>query len=148
MLNAIVLGEALINDAVAVLLCHAIEEYDRLLLFHGEKLDLKFLTVAILKFFYVFLASFGFGALIGCSNALLTKFTRLRDYPILETSIFLLMSFSSYLLAEACSITGIVAVLFCGVFQAHYTYENLSNESKLRTKQLFEILSLKAFLFA
>ncbi|KAG7487503.1 hypothetical protein MATL_G00024270 [Megalops atlanticus] len=71
----------------------------------------------------------------------MTKFTRLCEFPLLETGLFFLLSWSTFLSAEACGLTGIVAVLFCGITQARYTYHNLSKESKTRTKQLFEFLN-------
>ena len=87
------------------------------------------------------MGSFVIGSLIGCTNALLTKFTKIKQHPGLETALFLLISYSSFLASEAAEFSGIVAVLICGIFQAHYTFNNLSEESQIQTKQIFHLFS-------
>ncbi|KAF7488322.1 Sodium/hydrogen exchanger 7 [Sarcoptes scabiei] len=102
------------------------------------------------NFLKIFVCSLFQGSLFGMVTALLTKHTRLYEYPLLESSLFLLMSYASFLLAEVLELSGIVSVLFCGICQAHYTYNNLSSESRIRTKSLFAIANFIAenFIFA
>ncbi len=106
-----------------------------------DTFNIEHLIESIRSFFIVFLGAFSIGSSMGCFTALLTKYTYIRQHAGLETALFILMSYSTFLAAEACELTGIVSVLFCGVFQAHYTYNNLSEESQTQTKEIFNLLN-------
>ncbi|NXM02770.1 SL9A7 protein, partial [Tyrannus savana] len=170
-LYALLFGESVLNDAVAIVLSSSIVAYQPT----GENTH-AFDAAAFFKsvgvFLGIFSGSFMMGAVTGVVTALIsfftfsssssshmTYFTKLHCFPLLETALFFLMSWSTFLLAEACGFTGVVAVLFCGITQAHYTYNNLSVESRSRTKQarmsftfctLFEVLHFLAenFIFS
>uniref|UniRef100_A0AAQ5XV82 Sodium/hydrogen exchanger n=1 Tax=Amphiprion ocellaris TaxID=80972 RepID=A0AAQ5XV82_AMPOC len=148
-LYALLFGESVLNDAVAVVLSSSIVAYQP----QGDNSH-TFEVMAMLKSFGIFLGvfsgSFALGVATGVVTALISFFTKLRDFQLLETALFFLMSWSTFLLAEACGFTGVVAVLFCGITQAHYTFNNLSPESQDRTKQLFELLNFLAenFIFS
>ncbi|CAF1274709.1 unnamed protein product [Didymodactylos carnosus] len=141
-LYAIIFGESVLNDAVCLVLASSIDKYAA-----GAvvgKFDQAVMLKSLGHFFFVFIGSFAIGSGMGCLTALMTKFTYIRDFPLLETALFLLMSYSTFLASEAAGLTGIVAVLFCGIFQAHYTYNNLSSDSKQRTRDLFDLFSFLA----
>ena len=122
LMNGLVLGESLLNDAIAIVLCGAIEDYSKLII-DGEpdSFQTSALFLTILNFFTIFLGSVGLGALTGILTALLTKYTRVRDFQLLETSLFFLLSYSSYLIAEVAHMSGIVSILFCGIFQVLFS---------------------------
>ncbi|XP_025079099.1 sodium/hydrogen exchanger 9-like isoform X7 [Pomacea canaliculata] len=136
-LYALVFGESVLNDAVAIVLSESVSVYGALAA--NDSFNAQSLFQSVGRFVGVFTGSFAIGGLFGVSTAFLTKFTKVKEFPLLETALFFLMSYCSFQAAEAAAMTGIVAVLFCGITQAHYTYNNLSVESKIRTKQLFEL---------
>ncbi|CAG2108816.1 unnamed protein product, partial [Medioppia subpectinata] len=139
-LYALVFGESILNDAIAITLAGSIDSF-------AKHYNLGFVAAvfrAFGNFVYIFVLSFLQGSFIGCATALLTKFTKLCDFPLLESSLFVLMSYSTFLMAEALELSGIVAVLFCGICQAHYTFNNLSDESRSRTKSIFELCNFIA----
>ncbi|EGW03168.1 Sodium/hydrogen exchanger 6 [Cricetulus griseus] len=145
-LYALLFGESVLNDAVAIVLSSSIVAYQPA----GDNshtFDVTAMFKSIGIFLGIFSGSFAMGAATG---SYVTKFTKLREFQLLETGLFFLMSWSTFLLAEAWGFTGVVAVLFCGITQAHYTYNNLSTESQHRTKQLFELLNFLAenFIFS
>uniref|UniRef100_A0A1A8FUP6 Sodium/hydrogen exchanger n=2 Tax=Nothobranchius korthausae TaxID=1143690 RepID=A0A1A8FUP6_9TELE len=148
-LYALLFGESVMNDAVAIVLSSSIVAYQPSGA-NTHKFDAAAFFKSVGVFLGIFSGSFLMGAATGFVTALVTKFTKLHCFPLLETALFFLMSWSTFLLAEACGFTGVVAVLFCGITQAHYTYNNLSEESTKRTKQLFEVLHFLAenFIFS
>jgi len=154
-LYALVFGESVLNDAVAIVFVEALKDFEENVNGGCKTLEICeynawHLVKAILDFFGIFSASFLVGSLMGCITALLTKFTHIRQHPLLESTLFVLMSYSTFLLAEVFELTGIVAVLFCGITQAHYTFNNLSKESRVATKNFFDLLNFMAenFIFS
>ncbi|XP_060690507.1 sodium/hydrogen exchanger 9-like [Hemiscyllium ocellatum] len=141
-LYTLLFGESVLNDAVAIVLTYSISIYSPT--DNPDTFDAAAFFKSVGNFVWIFAGSFAMGSAYGVVTALLTKFTKLCEFPMLETGIFFLLSWSAFLSAEASGLTGIVAVLFCGITQAHYTYNNLSDEGKMRTKQLFEFMNFMA----
>ncbi|XP_034562691.1 sodium/hydrogen exchanger 9-like isoform X2 [Notolabrus celidotus] len=144
-LHTLLFGESVLNDAVAIILTHAIVSYSQMDQRHSFNPLALLLSVGY--FLWVLVGSFLLGFTFAVITALLTKYSRLCDNPLLETSVVFLLSWSSFLSAEACGLSGIVAVLFCGFSQARYTVHNLSDEGKTRTKQLFEVSNFLGEIF-
>lgn len=148
-LFALVFGESILNDAVSIVLTHSIDHFS---IIYGRDPFYSLLSIfweCTYNFINMFFTSCLIGIVFGIVTALTTKFTKLTESPLLETSLVVLMSYSSFLTAEVVDASGIVAILLCGITQAHYTINNLSFEARERLKNLFELLTFlcENFLF-
>uniref|UniRef100_A0A8C7X9M2 Solute carrier family 9 member A9 n=1 Tax=Oryzias sinensis TaxID=183150 RepID=A0A8C7X9M2_9TELE len=140
-LHTLLFGESVLNDAVAIVLTHAIATYDRK--GTGHAFDPSAFLYSVGSFLGILIGSF-------CMGFIFTVITALISFhPLFPpiTSVVLLLSWSSFLSAEASGLSGIVSVLFCGLSQARYTILNLSAEGRSRTKQLFEVFSFLGEIF-
>jgi solute carrier family 9 (sodium/hydrogen exchanger), member 6/7 len=104
-LYALIFGESVFNDAVAIVLSGSIQNYGEHYSNTGGFESEAFFR-ALSDFFSVFFFSLCIGAAMGCVTALMTKYTRIRDFPLLESALFVLMSYSTFLIAEASQLTG------------------------------------------
>ncbi|KAH9595283.1 Sodium/hydrogen exchanger 7 [Schistosoma haematobium] len=102
-LYALVFGESVLNDALAIALAQSIEKYGSI---SAGNFDGHAFLSSVLNFFIMFGGSFVTGVSIGCVTSLLTKFTHIKEHPLLETALFVLMSYSTFLFAEAVGFTG------------------------------------------
>ncbi|XP_014218024.1 sodium/hydrogen exchanger 7-like, partial [Copidosoma floridanum] len=105
-LYALVFGESVLNDAVAIVLSGAIQNYGERYATKGSSaFEAAAFFQALGDFVGIFSLSLFIGATMGCTTALMTKYTRVRDFPLLESALFVLMSYSTFLIAEASDLT-------------------------------------------
>lgn len=138
-LNMLVFGESILNDAIAIVLTTAILESDSPVMSTGEAI-----LQGINRFCLMFFASAGIGVLFALVSALLLKHVDLRKNPSLEFGMMLVFTYAPYVLAEGIHLSGIMAILFCGIVMSHYTHFNLSTVTQITMQQTLRTLAFIA----
>ncbi|XP_065161071.1 sodium/hydrogen exchanger 8 [Atheta coriaria] len=138
-LNMLVFGESILNDAIAIVLTTAVLESNDPGTSTGEAI-----MTGINRFCMMFFASAGIGVLFALISALLLKHIDLRKNPSLEFGMMLVFTYGPYVLAEGIHLSGIMAILFCGIVMSHYTHYNLSTVTQITMQQTLRTLSFIA----
>ncbi|VVA91315.1 unnamed protein product [Arabis nemorensis] len=137
-LYALVFGESVLNDAMAISL------YRTMSLVRSHSSGQNFFMV-IVRFLETFVGSMSavVSSEIFYSDFLASPFS-LQN---LECCLFVLFPYFSYMLAEGLSLSGIVSILFTGIVMKHYTYSNLSANSQRFVSAFFHLISSLAETF-
>ncbi|KAJ3450870.1 sodium/hydrogen exchanger [Anaeramoeba flamelloides] len=139
-----VFGESVMNDAIAIVLVQTFLKFHK-----SSELTAGFVFQSIGLFLGVFLGSVAIGSFFGFLTSLLFKHTQIKDFPLLESTVTFLIAWMSFFLAEAIGLSGIASILFCGIIDAHYTFNNLSEHSQKLTKEWIHLTAYvsESFIF-
>jgi len=181
-----VLGESVLNDAVGIVL---FTMFSKLVTDEKDVLSIGDVAEIATEFTVTFVGSMIIGLSLGCLMPLVLKYTPLAhtssktslgspdeagtkalldddsdgedelEFNVPEIGVALVLGMIPYLLAEACDLSGIVAIMFAGMVARYYAHHNLTRETRqifLPTVELFAqlcetyvfiILGLGTFLF-
>ncbi|CAJ2658105.1 sodium/hydrogen exchanger 6-like [Trifolium pratense] len=141
-LYALVFGESVLNDAMAISL------YRTMSLVRNNPSGQNFFMVVV-RFLETFVGSLSTGVGVGFTSALLFKYAGLDidNLQNLESCLFVLFPYFSYMLSEGLGLSGIVSILFTGIVMKHYAYSNLSQSSQRFVSAFFELISSLAETF-
>ncbi|KAJ4874402.1 Sodium/hydrogen exchanger 6 [Raphanus sativus] len=150
-LYALVFGESVLNDAMAISL------YRTMSLVRSHSTGQNFFMV-IVRFLETFVGSMSAGVGVGFTSALISFFwfyfhlfkyagLDVDNLQNLECCLFVLFPYFSYMLAEGLSLSGIVSILFTGIVMKHYTFSNLSANSQRFVSAFFHLISSLAETF-
>eukprot|EP00455_Lapot_gusevi_P017399 TRINITY_DN1927_c0_g1_i5.p2 TRINITY_DN1927_c0_g1~~TRINITY_DN1927_c0_g1_i5.p2 ORF type:complete len:566 (-),score=199.10 TRINITY_DN1927_c0_g1_i5:224-1921(-) len=145
LLYSLVFGEAVLNDAVAIVLYKTFEGF-----LHVEFTNAT-IFYAFTKFLFISVGSVFLGFLVALLCAFLFKKSRgLKKLAHFEITLTLMFAYGSYFAAELCGLSGIMALFFCGIALAHYNYFNLSHHTQHTTHGFFKSIAqiCDTFVFA
>jgi len=93
------------------------------------------------RFIVIFLGSAGVGTLVGLVSSLVLKHVDLYFNPSLEFALMLCFVYIPYAFAEGIHLSGIMAILFCGIVMSQYTHYNLSPVTQITMQQTMRTLA-------
>ncbi|CAK8564144.1 unnamed protein product [Lathyrus sativus] len=143
LLYSIVFGEGVVNDAMSIVLFNSV-----------QSLNFSTITVTALEllgtFLYLFCTSTVLGIGVGLLSAYLIKtFYFGRHSTDREVALMMLMAYFSYMIAELLELSAILTIFFCGIVMSHYTWHNVTGNSRITTKHSFATISFisETFIF-
>ncbi|XP_042377866.1 sodium/hydrogen exchanger 6-like [Zingiber officinale] len=142
-LYALVFGESVLNDAMAISLYRTMSSVQ------SRASSGQSFFVLVLSFLETFVGSMSAGVGVGFISSLLFKYAGLdiENLQNLECCLFVLFPYFSYMLAEGLGLSGIVSILFTGIVMKHYTFSNLSENSQRFATAFFHLISSLAETF-
>ena len=134
-LNSIVVGESVLNDAVAMITFRAVTHYGVNLKAEWESIMLSFLVTGV--------SSALLGTAVGLIAALSFKIMgmgRRGDLPHVEATIFTAFAYGSFVCAELPENSGIVAAMFAGMTMRAFARPNLSPKAQVGVDSLLKVM--------
>jgi sodium/hydrogen exchanger 8 len=142
-LFSLVFGESALNDAVAIVLFRS---FASILEDDVGQIDgvLDTILQILYDFLYQAVGSPCLGVVFAFVIALLFKYVDLRETKIIELSLFILLMYFPFVLAEEIHLSGIVSIFFAGLSARRYIEPNVSDETKHNAEVLFHLISYLA----
>uniref|UniRef100_A0A6Q2XW20 Sodium/hydrogen exchanger n=1 Tax=Esox lucius TaxID=8010 RepID=A0A6Q2XW20_ESOLU len=134
LLHILVFGESLLNDAVTVVLYNLFEEFYKV----GTVTVLD-VFLGVVCFFVVSLGGVLVGVIYGFLAAFTSRFT--SHTRVIEPLFVFLYSYMAYLSSELFHLSGIMALIACGVVMRPYVEANISHKSYTTIKYFLKMWS-------
>ncbi|CAL9690753.1 unnamed protein product [Knipowitschia caucasica] len=134
LLHILVFGESLLNDAVTVVLYHLFKEFSL-----EGRVTVGDALLGVVCFFIVALGGVLVGAIYGLLGAFTSRFT--SHTRVIEPLFVFLYSYMAYLSAEVFHLSGIMALISCGVTMRPYVEANISHKSYTTIKYFLKMWS-------
>ena len=145
-LFSILFGEGVVNDAVCIVIYKILTDFQR----EGG----QFSVSSVIGMFGTFCSLFGWSFVIGLTMGIIGSLIlkSLKKYSIgrqAECALICLFAYLSYILSEELELSPIIALLFNGIFNSHYSFYNLSFQAREESSILSRVLSslAEAFVF-
>jgi NhaP-type Na+/H+ or K+/H+ antiporter len=145
-LFSLVFGESALNDAVAIVLFRSFSYLVQLTAAEGgEDADMWDAVAQFgLQFVLQAVGSPAMGIIFSFLGALVFKHLDFRGTQILELSLYILLMYVPFILAEVVHLSGIVAIFFTGMFARRYIEPNVSDETKKNAAVIFKLVAYLA----
>jgi len=135
----LVFGESVLNDAVGLVLFDAFSKF--VVRDNGAGKVVIGVGEFIFGFLFDSIGSPVLGLLCGCGAALLFKHVDMRSSRLLELSVYTLLVYFPFLLAQCLKLSGIVTILFTGMTARAYVVPNLSEATADTAEVLFRLFA-------